>query len=755
MSREKSRQSTDGNELVVVANRLPVDFTTDEDGSLSWRRSPGGLVTALEPVMQSADGAWVGWGGAADVYADPFEADGMTLVPVTLNEDEIEQYYEGFSNDTLWPLYHDVISQPAFHRQWWDAYRRVNRRFAEAAASQVGTGGTVWVQDYQLQLVPAMLRELRPDVRIGFFDHIPFPPYEIFSQLPWRRQVVEGLLGADLIGFQRNGDAANFLRIVRRLTRHSTRGQQITFEDADGRPLREIRASAFPISIDSHRFDELARQDSTRARAAEIRNELGDPDVVMLGVDRLDYTKGIRHRIKAYGELLDDGRLTVEEATLVQVASPSRENVDAYQELREQVETAVGRINGEFGELGHAAIHYLHHSYPPEEMAALYLAADVMLVTSLRDGMNLVAKEYIAARSDQQGALVLSEFTGAADELSGALLVNPHDIDELKAVIEQAARMDTKEQRRRMRRLRRKVMADDVAKWSSTFLRTLEEMPVSPVAPELQDDDSQGPGAELMDALDRLAAAGGLVIVATDFDGVLAPLVDDPSSSRTTPRSARALARLARRPSSQVRLALVSGRDLDTLASLSHAPSGTLLVGSHGAEQGEVTADGIKRHDLALTEGQTSLLQRITDGLEEIADRHTGVWVEKKPTASVLHTRRSTHDGATQATEAARGLAERLGVGALEGKDVVELQVVETSKGKAVDALRTELDARAVLYVGDDVTDEHAFAVLTSDDVSVKVGPGETIAEFRVASTTSVGRLLEHLARAMEGRPRA
>jgi len=747
--------SKEGNDLVVVANRLPVDFTTDDDGSISWRRSPGGLVTALEPVMQSADGAWVGWGGAADVYADPFEADGMTLVPVTLNEDEIEQYYEGFSNDTLWPLYHDVISQPAFHRQWWDAYRRVNRRFAEAAAAQAGTGGTVWVQDYQLQLVPAMLRELRPDLRIGFFDHIPFPPYEIFSQLPWRRQVVEGLLGADLIGFQRNGDAANFLRTVRRTTRHSTRGQVILFEDDEGRPVREIRATAFPISIDSHRFDSLAREDSTRERAAEIRSEIGDPEIVMLGVDRLDYTKGIRHRIKAYGELLDDGRLTVEEATLVQVASPSRENVDAYQELRDQVETAVGRINGEFGELGHAAIHYLHHSYPPEEMAALYLAADVMLVTSLRDGMNLVAKEYVAARSDERGALVLSEFTGAADELNGALLVNPHDIDELKSVIEQAARMDPKEQRRRMRRLRRKVMADDVAKWSSSFLRTLEEMPVAPVAPELQDDDSQAPGVELVEALDRLAATDGLVMVATDFDGVLAPLVDDPSSSRTTPRSARALARLARRPSSQVRLALVSGRDLDTLASLSHAPSGTLLVGSHGAERGEVGADGVVRHELELTEGQASLLQRITEGLEEIAGRHTGVWVEKKPTASVLHTRRSTHDGATQATEAARGLAERLGVGALEGKDVVELQVVETSKGKAIDALRNELGAKRVLYVGDDVTDEHAFAVLTSDDVSVKVGGGETIARYRVSSTKSVGLLLEHLARAMERHKRS
>lgn len=740
----------DGNELVVVANRLPVDFTIDDDGEVSWRRSPGGLVSALEPVMQNADGAWVGWNGTADLYADPFEADGMVLVPVTLNADEIEHYYEGFSNDTLWPLYHDVIAPPQFHRQWWDAYRRVNRRFAEAAASQVATGGTVWVHDYQLQLVPAMLRELRPDVRIGFFDHIPFPPFEIFAQLPWRRQVVEGLLGADLIGFQRNGDAANFLRTVRRLTRHSTRGQQITFEDDEGRPVREIRASAFPISIDSERFEQMARRPETHERAEEIRRDLGRPTTVLLGVDRLDYTKGIRHRIKAVGELFEDERVTAHDTVMVQVASPSRENVEAYQELRQQVEVAVGRINGEYGELGHAPIEYLHHSYPPEEMAALYLAADVMLVTSLRDGMNLVAKEYVAARYDDGGVLVLSEFTGAADELAGpALLVNPHDIDELKDVIMQAVEMDPRERRKRMRRLRRKVMVDDVDAWSRAFLGRLAEVPVS-TDDELADGDGESVGPALAAAVDRVAATDGLVMVASDFDGVLAPLVDDPESSRTRPASARALARLARRPASQLRLALVSGRDLDTLYRLSHAPSGTLLVGSHGAERGEVTADGLQRHDSALTEGQTSLLARITDGLEEIAGRHTGVWVEKKPTASVLHTRRSTHDGAVQASEAARQLAERLGLGALEGKDVVEIQVVETSKGKAVDALRNELGAQSVVYIGDDVTDEHAFAVLTDADLSVKVGPGETIASHRVPSTAAVSDLLTAIARALE-----
>lgn len=481
----------EGFDLVVVANRLPVDFTVGPGGEIEWKRSPGGLVTALEPVMQASDGAWVGWSGAPDLASEPFDADEMRLVPVTLSADEIERYYEGFSNDTLWPLYHDVISPPTYHRTWWDAYRRVNQRFADAAVAQAAPGAVVWVHDYQLQLVPQMIRAQRPDVRIGFFNHIPFPPLELFQQLPWRRQVIDGLLGADLVGFQRAGDAANFIRAVRRLRAHTTRGPIITVPGEDGRD-RHVRAAAFPISIDSRRFDELARTPEVQQRSREIRADLGDPDIMMLGVDRLDYTKGIRHRIKAYGELLQDGRLDVEHATLVQVASPSRENVDAYQELREHVEGAVGRINGEYAEIGHAAIHYLHHSYPPEEMAALYLAADVMLVTALRDGMNLVAKEYVAARSDDRGVLVLSEFTGAADELSsGALLVNPHDIDGMKDIIVAAAHMDHREQRKRMRRLRRKVLTDDVARWSESFLGVLTAMP-SRVPRRRPEDDEPG-----------------------------------------------------------------------------------------------------------------------------------------------------------------------------------------------------------------------------------------------------------------------
>ncbi|MBO9553017.1 trehalose-6-phosphate synthase [Cellulomonas sp.] len=468
--------AADGYDLLVVANRLPVDVSLGDDGEPTWTRSPGGLVTALAPVMAQAEGAWVGWGGSPDLELDPFEVDGTQLVPVALSEDEVARYYEGFSNDTLWPLYHDTIAAPQFHRVWWDAYQRVNRRFAQAAADQAAQGATVWVHDYQLQLVPKYLRELRPDLRIGYFHHIPFPPLEIFTQLPWRKQVVEGLLGADLVGFQRAGDASNFVRVVRRLTDETTRGQIITLM-RHGKVDRHVRAAAFPISIDSGAFDELARSPEVQERARQIRRELGDPEVLLLGVDRLDYTKGIRHRIKAYGELLDDGRLSPSTTTLVQVASPSRENVGAYQQLRDDVELLVGRINGDHGQVGHAPVQYLHQSFPMDEMAALYLAADVMLVTALRDGMNLVAKEYVAARSDDRGALVLSEFTGAADELSGAILVNPHDIDGMKDAITYAVHIDPREARKRMRRLRRRVLGHDVSAWSQEFLAVLTAVP--------------------------------------------------------------------------------------------------------------------------------------------------------------------------------------------------------------------------------------------------------------------------------------
>jgi trehalose 6-phosphate synthase len=454
--------------VVVVANRLPVDQITDPDGSTRWQRSPGGLVTALEPFVAGRGGAWVGWSGSAGEAPEPFESGGMSLVPVPLSEEEVDRYYEGMSNASLWPLYHDVVEKPEYHRTWWDTYVQVNKRFTERAAEVAAEGAIVWVHDYQLQLVPAMLRQQRPDLTIGFFLHIPFPPYELFTQLPWRSAIVEGLLGADLVGFQRPAAAANFVQLARRLHDLPARGSTIEY---DG---RTVTARAFPISIDVEAFEELASRPDVVKRAEEIRAELGNPRKIILGVDRLDYTKGITVRLNAFQELLEDGVIEVPDTVMVQVATPSRERVEHYVHMRETIEQQVGHINGVFGTLGGPAVHYINQSVPREELAALYRAADVMLVTPYRDGMNLVAKEYVAARSDLAGTLVLSEFAGAAAELKQAFLVNPHDIAGVKNQLLRALRIEPPEAAKRMRAMRRHLARNDLEHWANSFFDALQ-----------------------------------------------------------------------------------------------------------------------------------------------------------------------------------------------------------------------------------------------------------------------------------------
>ena len=465
-------------DFVVVANRLPVDMERLPDGTIEWKHSPGGLVTALEPLLRKRRGAWIGWPGIADSDEEPISQEDLLLCPVQLSADEMASYYEGFSNATLWPLYHDVIVKPTYHREWWDSYVDVNRRFAEATARVAAKGATVWVQDYQLQLVPKMLRMLRPDLIIGFFLHIPFPPVELFMQMPWRTEIIEGLLGADLVGFHLPGGAQNFLVLARRLLGANASRAAVGVRSRFGEVQvgsRTVKVGAFPISIDSAELDSRARNREIRQRAREIRSEMGNPRKMLLGVDRLDYTKGIDVRLRAFTELLAEGRANRHDTVLVQLATPSRERVDSYKAMREDIERQVGHINGTFSEIGHPVVHYLHRPVDRDELIAYFVAADVMLVTPLRDGMNLVAKEYVACRSDLGGALVLSEFTGAAEELRQAYLTNPHHLDGVKDSIAAALTQSPEEGRRRMRSLRRQVLAHDVDRWARAFLDALAE----------------------------------------------------------------------------------------------------------------------------------------------------------------------------------------------------------------------------------------------------------------------------------------
>lgn len=466
-------------DFVVVANRLPVDLERLADGTETWKRSPGGLVTALESVLQASSGAWVGWPGVADAHPEAFVSGGIELHSVPLSAEEIELYYEGFSNGTLWPLFHDVVVQPEYHRHWWASYVEVNRRFAEAAATATAENGIVWVQDYQLLLVPKMLRQIRPDLTIGFFQHIPFPPVELFMQLPWRSEIIEGMLGADLVGFHLPGGVENFLYLASRLTGYETSRRSIGTPRRGSRSgvvqvgFREVKVGAFPISIASGAISERARSREVRQRSREIRKELGNPKLLILGVDRLDYTKGIDVRLRALEELIAEGRITPGDVSFVQIATPSRERVEQYRAMRVSIEHGVSRINGMYGTIGHAIVTYLHRPVPQTELLAFYAAADIMLVTPIRDGMNLVAKEFVAASTDGKGALVLSEFTGAASELRRAYTCNPHDLDGVKDTIERAIGDDPEESRRRMTAMRRQVLTNDVSLWARRFLTAL------------------------------------------------------------------------------------------------------------------------------------------------------------------------------------------------------------------------------------------------------------------------------------------
>lgn len=450
--------------LVIAANRLPVAKRSDG----GWQTSPGGLVRALLPTVQASKGCWVGWTGERDGSADVIHAEGIDLYPVPLSSREVDRYYEGFSNDTLWPLYHDAIRESGYRSEDWDAYVDVNERFAVKIANIAPQDAAVWLHDYHLQLVPALLRQQRPDVRIGWFNHIPFPPLELFQRIPWRSDIVRGLLGADVLGFQRMQGARNFIAAA-----HQLLGATEIDDDLVHFEGRNVVVGAFPISIDVHEFELQASGRSTRQRTAQIRSRLGDPEVILLGVDRLDYTKGIGRRLRAFGHLLDQGRLDPERHVLVQVATPTREGVEQYQDERREIEQIVGEINGRHARLGFPVIHYLYQSLSLDDLIPLYRAGDVMLVTPFRDGMNLVAKEYVAAHVDGDGVLVLSEFTGAADELKEALLVNPHDQNALEDTIVRAVEMHRHERRPRMEAMRSRIESATVGDWAHSFLDIL------------------------------------------------------------------------------------------------------------------------------------------------------------------------------------------------------------------------------------------------------------------------------------------
>jgi trehalose 6-phosphate synthase/phosphatase len=722
--------------VLIVANRLPVTVRTTDSG-IEVQRSSGGLATGLLRPHEQSAGLWVGWSGAPEelTLEQRTELDqqlaAMRLVAVPLTADQVARYYEGFSNGVLWPLFHYLLDQVPLHVRDWEPYAEVNQQFADVVAQHYQPGDLVWVHDYQLLLLPELLRQRLPDARIGFFLHIPFPSEELFRTLPERDRLLRGVLGADLVGFHTPAYLRHFATSLTQILGLTIEIDRVQVVD------REVRLGVFPMGIDADTFAGLARQPEVQAEARALR---GDGSVKLLvGVDRLDYTKGIPRRLLAYERMLQIHPDLRERVRLVQVAVPSRTGVEAYQEFRSLVDGLVGRINGDFGTPRWVPVHYIYRSLAEAELVALYRAADVMLVTPLRDGMNLVAKEFVASRIDGDGVLVLSEFAGASWELPEAVPVNPYDVEGAAESYYRALTMEPKERRARLGPLRDRVETYDVHRWAATFLEQLEAitrraLPTRPVPGGVM-AARQALEARLRDSEDLLALL--------DYDGTLVPYTATPELARPDVALLELLNALATRPRTEVHVVSGRGREilenwLGALPVVLHAEHGFWSRGLDGSGWSPIAELGGTWREPAL------------EILRDFTARTPGSLIEVKDVALAWHYRMADQDsGARRANELRLHLTQLLSnqpVEILAGHKVVEIRPYGVHKGRIVPPLPPErLASTAVLAIGDDRTDEDLFAAVPSDAITIKVGPGATQARFRLDGVPAARALLHAL----------
>jgi trehalose 6-phosphate synthase/phosphatase len=721
--------------LLIVANRLPVTVTRTETG-LEVQRSTGGLATGLMRPHEQSDGLWIGWSGAEfDLTAEEQarldrELSGMRLVGVPLSPDLVARFYEGFSNGVLWPLFHYLLDQIPLQVSDWDGYVEANEAFADVVAAHYRPGDMIWVHDYQLFLLPGLLRERLPGARIGFFLHIPFPSEELFRTLPGRDRVLQGMLGADLVGFHTPAYLRHFATSLTDILGHTVEIDRVQL------PSREVRLGVFPMGVDAQTFATLAADPAVEGEAQAIR---GDGSVrILMGVDRLDYTKGIPRRLLSYERMLKSHPELREKVRLVQVAVPSRTNVGAYQDFRALVDGLVGRINGAFGTARWVPVHYIFRGLSEPELVSLYRAADVMLVTPLRDGMNLVAKEFVASRIDGDGVLVLSEFAGAAWELPEALQVNPYDVDGSAEVYYRALTMPREERRARLMPLRTRVETFDVHRWVATFLEQLAE-----VTPAGTRAGAPAGGAAARRALVSRMATTDALLLLLDYDGTLVPFTPTPELARPDREVLNLLRALAARPDTEVHL--VSGRPQNVLQEW----VGDLPIWLH-AEHGFLSRDPATREWIPAAELVGTWREPVLAMLREITQRTPGSLVEVKAAALAWHYRMADQEtGARRANELRLHLNQLLSnqpVEILAGNRVIEIRPYGVHKGRIVPPMSPERQAAtAIVAIGDDRTDEDLFGALPPEAITIRVGPGPTRARFRLDGIAAVRELLRSL----------
>ncbi len=724
MANSKPAQDHAARSLVVVANRLPFTVQRGAQG-LERRPSAGGLVSALEPALRRQGGVWIGWPGLDLKPGEriPSGSRSYRTHAVPLSDAEVQRYYHGFSNRTLWPLCHSLVGRARFERRDWDSYVEVNQRFAATVREHADGDSLVWVHDYHLMLVPERIRRERPDARLAFFLHIPFPPYDLFRLCPWDKDLLQSVLSCDLIGFHVDGYARNFLDCVERRLGARVDYERGVIEYGD----RVVRVGAFPIGIEFQTFEKMA----------ESRRP-GSRERVVLGVDRLDYTKGIPERIRAFERLLELHPRHREEVVFLQLAVPSRSQVAEYRELKRELDELVGRVNGRFATATWSPIRYLYRSVPRERLAAMYRDADVALVTPLRDGMNLVAKEYVACQVDDPGVLILSRLAGAAETMREALHVNPYNIDGTAEALHRALTMETEERASRMASLRVRERRDDVFAWVQSFLDAANESHAELEPAGYEEYDSW---------LGRFIRDYQLAVF-LDYDGTLSPLVRHPSEARLSRAMRRTLEACAERRDTD--LAIISGRALDDVRKTVGNDALT-YAGNHGLEIEGPGLEEYRHEDLVHYRARADALAKSLEVLER-----DGAWTEAKGPTLTFHIREVPVAKRGKLIEEVRRRMIDAGYQARDAHAAVEARPpIGWDKGRAVlHILRSRYglswsEKVRVIYVGDDQTDEDAFRFLAGLAFTFRVGSPDTVtaATRRLPDVDAVRGLLDWVAR--------
>ncbi len=723
--------------VVIVSNRLPVSVKKTVEGQLEYFPSIGGLATGLASYAEDKRNKWIGWPGIPSDKLSEREKVDITqellkhnCYPIFLKQKQLDAYYNGYSNSILWPLFHDLPVNFDHHDRYWRAYKAANRTFADEVLALTEPDSTIWIHDYQLLTLPLLLRQARPAAKIGFFLHIPFPAADKLGDLPSVKPLLDGMLGADLMGFHTPSYVNNFLEVCGQYTRELVQDHTVILRD------RVVRVTDFPISIDYEKFAAAREQKSVQKEAAALRRKYKDRKII-LTVDRLDPTKGLAERLQAYYDFLKQNERFRGTVVMVMLAVPSRTEIDEYRQLKERVEGLVAAIRRDFGTNTWDPIDYRFTSLPFESVAALYQVADIAFIAPLRDGMNLVAKEYIASKRGQNGVLILSETAGAAEELTDALMVNPGKPATLVRALTRAVTMPSEELTKRLTKMQRHVRTHTVQKWAGSFMQNLQQ-PISGT-PHLTRTLTTAREQDMMDVYRR--AKNPLLLF--DYDGVLAPLVSDASKAKPSVSIRNQLERIAN--SGRAQVVILSGRSkVDLGAWLGDIP--LTLVGEHGAV---IRPAGYKRwqHEY---KPHAAWQDEALPILEKYAELTPGASVESKEYSLVWHYRAASTYYAQKHLVVLRRLlrpiARRHDLEIQHGSKILEIRPKGIDKGSAARKLLTP-ETDFILAIGDDVTDEDTFAALPASAYTIKVGRSRTEARYRVPSTDSVHALLKRLAK--------